>query len=215
MQYKILVIENDSGDQILIETALQEAELVSEIITTTSGEEGIKKAVEFEPDIVITDYLLTGMDGFEVCRNIRKMNPNTIIIMLSGWEGKVESQMIKETRDAGANAFCKKTSDFDKLCTTLKKIITRDVHAVRLYVLEKNKKTEDLINTINDRLDNELQGKYSFEVIELFKQPNIAFDAEIFATPTLDIKCPDSIKRIIGDLSKVDDVFVGLGLKNE
>ncbi len=72
MSARVLVV-----DDILPNVKLLEAKLHSEyydVVTASSGEEALQKIVEHNPDLVLLDVMMPGMDGFEVCRRI-KANP--------------------------------------------------------------------------------------------------------------------------------------------
>lgn len=74
MTARVLVV-----DDILPNVKLLEAKLSGEyfdVITATSGPEGLQKAETQSPDIVLLDVMMPGMDGFEVCQRI-KNNPAT------------------------------------------------------------------------------------------------------------------------------------------
>jgi circadian clock protein KaiB len=58
-----------------------------------------------------------------------------------------------------------------------------------------------------------LEGKYKLEVIDLAKNPQLAQGDQILAIPTLVRNLPVPIRKIIGDLSDVDRVVVGLDLR--
>ena len=57
-----------------------------------------------------------------------------------------------------------------------------------------------------------LSGKYHIEVIDLLKQPHLAKVDQIVATPTLVRKLPESMKKIIGDLSNTEQVLLWVGV---
>ena len=59
-----------------------------------------------------------------------------------------------------------------------------------------------------------LDGTYTLEVIDLMKNPQLAQGDQILAIPTLVRNLPVPIRKIIGDLSNVDRVLVGLDLRN-
>jgi len=58
-----------------------------------------------------------------------------------------------------------------------------------------------------------LKGRYQIEVIDLLEQPHMARGDQIVAVPTLEIKLPQFVQRIIGDLSNTDRVLVGMALQ--
>lgn len=59
-----------------------------EVATASNGEEGLKKATDFEPDLIILDIMMPVMDGVEVCRQLRAKPKfkNTIITFLTARE---------------------------------------------------------------------------------------------------------------------------------
>ncbi len=61
--------------------------------------------------------------------------------------------------------------------------------------------------------EEHLFGRYQIEIVDLTRQPHLAQNDQIVALPTLVRKLPEPIKRIIGDLSNLDRVMVGLDLK--
>ena len=57
-----------------------------EVVEAFDGEEALKKAFEINPDIIILDLMLPGLDGFEVCREIRKKEEIPIIMLTAKGE---------------------------------------------------------------------------------------------------------------------------------
>lgn len=62
------------------------------IITARNGEEGIRKFQNDNFDLVITDLKLKGMDGLQVSRKIKKINPRTPIILVTGYPKLLSSE---------------------------------------------------------------------------------------------------------------------------
>jgi len=58
--------------------------------------------------------------------------------------------------------------------------------------------------------DSHLAGRYSIEVVDLLEKPQLARRDDIVVIPTLVRQLPPPIRKIIGDLSKVERVLVGL-----
>jgi circadian clock protein KaiB len=57
-----------------------------------------------------------------------------------------------------------------------------------------------------------MAGRYTIELIDLVKNPQLARNDQILAIPTLIRKLPEPIRKIIGDLSNTEKVLVGLEL---
>jgi circadian clock protein KaiB len=61
--------------------------------------------------------------------------------------------------------------------------------------------------------EEHLEGRYSIEVIDLLKNPQLARGDQIVAIPTLVRRLPPPIRRIVGDLSNADRTLVGLQIR--
>ncbi len=84
---------------------------------------------------------------------------------------------------------------------------------LRLYIAGQTPKSILAIKNINKYCKEYLDGKYSIEVIDLLKTPQLAEGDQIFAIPTLVRKFPEPIRKIIGDLSNEEKVLVGLNIR--
>ena len=60
--------------------------------------------------------------------------------------------------------------------------------------------------------EQELEGKYDLEIIDVLEFPELAEDEKILATPTLIKSLPLPLRRVIGDLSDKEKVLLGLEL---
>jgi len=90
MSKKILVIEDDPGSLRLMVYTLEHQGY--QVLTAINGLVGIKKAQSEEPDLIVLDIMLPGMDGFEVCHHLRA-EPGTAqlpVLMLSGKAQEVD-----------------------------------------------------------------------------------------------------------------------------
>lgn len=84
---------------------------------------------------------------------------------------------------------------------------------LRLYVAGHTPKSIKAIDNLKAYCEQHLAGRYSIEVIDLLKNPQLAEDDQILAIPTLIRKFPEPIRQIIGDLSNEEKVLVGLNIK--
>lgn len=121
MSKKILLVEDNEGDQMLIKEAMEENGLVCDLVITSSGEDGVAKAALVKPDIVITDTNLPGMDGFETCQKIKELYGDSVKIIVM--TGVVDVVNAGKARDMGADEYCVKTSDCQPLLVRLTKYL--------------------------------------------------------------------------------------------
>lgn len=88
----------------------------------------------------------------------------------------------------------------------------RKLWELRLYVAGHTEKSVHALENLKLLCESYLKGEYSIEVIDLLKNPQLAKGDQIIATPTLVKKLPTPVKRLIGDLSDIERVLVGLNL---
>lgn len=84
---------------------------------------------------------------------------------------------------------------------------------LRLYVAGKSPKSVNAIANIKKICEQNLQGRYELEVIDLYQQPQLAQGEQIIALPTLIRELPLPLRRIIGDMSNTERVLVGLDIQ--
>jgi circadian clock protein KaiB len=84
---------------------------------------------------------------------------------------------------------------------------------LRLYVAGQTPKSLAALSNLKRICEEHLDGEYELEVIDLMKNPQLAQGDQILAIPTLVRSLPTPIRKIIGDLSNVDRVLVGLDVR--
>jgi len=82
-----------------------------------------------------------------------------------------------------------------------------------LYIAGQTPKSILALENITKYSREHLRSKYTIEVIDLLKSPQLAEDDQIFAIPTLVRKVPKPLKKIIGDLSDKEKVLIGLNIR--
>lgn len=87
-------------------------------------------------------------------------------------------------------------------------------YVLRLFVSGATPRSTKAIADIKAICERELSGRYTLEVIDLYKAPERAGQDGILAVPTLLKQLPDPVRRLIGDLSD-ERVLVGLGLRSK
>lgn len=90
---------------------------------------------------------------------------------------------------------------------------TEEKWELRLYIAGQTPKSVTAFRNLTKYCKEHLEGKYSIEIIDLLKNPQLAEGDQIFAIPTLVRKVPEPIRRIIGDLSNEERVLVGLDIR--
>ena len=88
-----------------------------------------------------------------------------------------------------------------------------EVWELRLYVAGQTPNSIRAFANLKKIAEEHLKGKYTIEVVDLVKNPQLAAGDQILAIPTLVRKLPEPIKKIIGDLSNTERVLVGLDIR--
>ena len=84
---------------------------------------------------------------------------------------------------------------------------------LRLYVAGQTSRSLMAFENLKQFCDSYLKGRYRITVIDLVQQPHLAKGDQILAIPTLVRKLPKPVRTIIGSLTDVDRVLVGLDLR--
>ncbi|MEI8315765.1 MAG: circadian clock KaiB family protein [Verrucomicrobiota bacterium] len=84
---------------------------------------------------------------------------------------------------------------------------------LRLYIAGTTPRAVAALANLERICEERLHGRYMVEVVDLRKTPRLAKDDQILAVPTLVRRLLLPIRKIIGDLSNVEHVLVGLELK--
>jgi circadian clock protein KaiB len=85
-------------------------------------------------------------------------------------------------------------------------------YLLRLYTTGQTPNSTRALANINRICAEELNAEYEIEVIDILKNPQLAEDDKIIATPTLVKKLPSPLRRLVGDLSNRDKVLLGLDI---
>ncbi len=80
MKYKILIVDDEPSIRELL-TAFLEMEGEYEAHTASNGEEGLRQLYQHHPDLVVTDIMMPGMDGYEFAHHVRQACDVPIMII--------------------------------------------------------------------------------------------------------------------------------------
>ncbi len=113
---KLLIIDDEKPTLSMFRLFLDA--LGYEVLIAENGLEGIEVFKKESPPIVLTDIKMPGIDGLEVLKQIKKIAPNTEVIVITG-HGDVELE--KEAMDLNASGFIHKPIDRQALEDALNK----------------------------------------------------------------------------------------------
>lgn len=117
----ILVIDDDRFYLSLIRRILEDAG--HQVLESTTGPEGIALYREREPDLVITDIFMPGMDGNEVIRQLRSMDREVAIIAVSAGGAFYDIDFLETARKLGADAILRKLDPKDRILAEIERLV--------------------------------------------------------------------------------------------
>jgi len=85
-------------------------------------------------------------------------------------------------------------------------------YKLRLFITGTTPRSTRAIENMRRICEENLQGRYDLEVVDVYQNPEATRELQIVATPTLVKILPEPLRRIIGDLSDEERVFAGLDL---
>lgn len=89
----------------------------------------------------------------------------------------------------------------------------KDQHYVlRLYVAGMTPRSEEAIRKVTAVCENQLAGRCSLEVIDIYQHPTLAKGEQIIAAPTLVKELPLPLRKIIGSMANEEKLLLGLDL---
>ena len=116
---RILVVDDEPAVCQMVSKALQEADESYEVIVAHDGFKAGQLVATIKPDVVVLDLRMPGMDGFEVCRQIKGQDEgeHTEILAMTAFPSQEAERRIRE---AGATGFFPKPLDITALMEAVK-----------------------------------------------------------------------------------------------
>jgi YesN/AraC family two-component response regulator len=134
-----MVVEDETVANELLSSTFKN--FFSDVYSAFNGKEALEMYQKTKPDIVFVDIIMPEMDGIELSRKIRELNPNQIIIVISASN---DIQKISESIEVGVNSFIQKPIDTKKIVELLTNVTA---------MITKKKKVETKTFSISLPLD--------------------------------------------------------------
>jgi circadian clock protein KaiB len=87
------------------------------------------------------------------------------------------------------------------------------LYSLRLYIAGQTPRSAASVRNLREVCDEFLEGRFELKVIDLYRRPELAKEAQVVAAPTLIKKLPLPLRRLVGDLSNKSEVLLGLDIK--
>ncbi|AVV55633.1 response regulator receiver protein [Paenibacillus vortex V453] len=109
-KHKVLIVDDQNGIRILLVEVFSSEGY--ETFQAANGKAALEIVKLHTPDLVLLDMKIPGMDGLEILKHIKQMNPDIKVIMMTAYG---ELDMIKEATDLGALMHFTKPFDIDEM----------------------------------------------------------------------------------------------------
>jgi len=148
MAEKILVIDDDLDTLRLVGLMLQRQGY--QISAATNGQQGLDKAIEEKPNLILLDIMMPDMDGYEVARRLRK-NPTTINIPILMFTAKTQLDDKVAGFEVGADDYLTKPTHPSELQSHVKALLARSAKPVGDSIVDQDQQTGYVIGLIAAR----------------------------------------------------------------
>lgn len=135
----VMVVEDEKVANELLSSTFKN--FFANVKSCFNGKEALEAYVKSAPDVVFVDIIMAEMDGIELSRKIREINPSQIIIVISASN---DIDKISESIEVGVNSFIQKPIDTKKIIELLTSVVS---------MINKKKKIETKTFSISLPLD--------------------------------------------------------------
>ncbi|MCD8482359.1 MAG: response regulator transcription factor [Verrucomicrobia bacterium] len=109
---KALIVEDQTAVRQMIAQVVQATGMFSEILECGDGQEALRTCVDDDPDFIVLDLMLPGLNGIEVLRRVRRVLPKVKVLVFSGYQDIIT---LRDLVQAGANGFIAKSAPLAEL----------------------------------------------------------------------------------------------------
>jgi DNA-binding response OmpR family regulator len=120
---KILIVDDEAHIRLLIEQTLEDLEYENvEIFTADNGADALNTIQDLKPELVFLDVMMPNIDGYTVCRMIRRdLKMKEVYVVILTAKGQEYDRRLSE--ESGANQFMTKPFNPDELLELAKKVL--------------------------------------------------------------------------------------------
>lgn len=122
MKGKILIVDDQFGIRMLLQELFQREGY--QTFQAADGKKALEIVTTHDPDIVLLDMKIPGMDGLEILKHIKANDPDCKVLVMTAYG---ELGMIQEAMDMGAIAYVAKPFDIKELRDQINRLLTEHV----------------------------------------------------------------------------------------
>ena len=116
---RILLVDDHQMVRLGLKSFFELQDDIEEVTEATNGREGVEKALESRPDVIMMDIVMPEMSGIDATLAILKEWPEAKILILTSY---LDNEKIYPVLDAGARGYMLKTSSADEILHAVRKV---------------------------------------------------------------------------------------------
>ncbi|WP_302058179.1 response regulator transcription factor [Paenibacillus sp. MZ04-78.2] len=117
---KVLLVDDHEMVRIGLAAVLSTEDDIEVVGEASGGQEGIRLALEYKPDVVLMDLVMEGMDGIETTRRLQQQHPECKVIVLTSF---IDDEKIYPVIEAGAFSYLLKTSRAAEIASAIRSAV--------------------------------------------------------------------------------------------
>lgn len=224
----ILLVDDEAAVRSAFALALEDTPC--HLTVAENGREGLARFKEGAFDVVITDLRMPEMNGIELLDEIRKIDTQVPLRVITGFAQEFFSELKQAVQEGRDFELIRKPLERDDIRAIVASVLGIELdefgtpesaspsnrhYLLRLYIIGETPTSHRALQNIEKICHEELADTYTLEVIDIFKNPNLAAEDRIIATPTLLKVLPAPVQQLIGDLANTEKVLLGLDLQKK
>ncbi|GAB6106582.1 HD domain-containing protein [Fusibacter bizertensis] len=143
---KILAIDDNPDNLTIIKAIVRDVFLDSVVYTSLDGINGIDKAIQYDPDVILLDVVMPSMDGFEVCKRLKSDSRIKDIPVVFVTALKEDKENRITALESGAEGFLAKPIDVSELTAMIRAMVK-----IKDAIIQKKDETERLTILVNEK----------------------------------------------------------------
>jgi two-component system response regulator YesN len=186
--YNVMLVDDEEEARLAIERKINWQGLGFNVVATAeNGQDALEKALDTQPDVVMTDINMPFMNGLEFSKQLKAELPATKVVIFSGYD---EFDYAKEAIELSAEEYILKPIDKDEL--------------------------EQVFSRIKIRLDEELDKRRNLEILEKYYQESFPFFREQFLIGLIEGHIDEEkVREIVADYGEgIQGSFYAVGIIN-
>lgn len=167
VQTRILVVDDDQSATAALDILLRQDGFTTS--TASDGEAALAEATRARPDVVLTDMEMPGIDGAELCRRLRAIDPDLPVVVMTAHSGM---QSVIASLRAGAEDFLLKPLEYEAVLWCVERAVARRAEKRDRAELQRTLNERLVLSSIREQEFAEVEAKHREQLSALLENLN-------------------------------------------